>query len=155
PASLLRSSGLVQPGCRSFIPVRLGAGAAGAGAGRSNPMTRLMAPITTLALDLRRKLVDFLEDAFEVNDLYRLATEKLSFEDVRIAKEVDFSRAVSDVTFSLVEVVLRHGRLAELVLAVREARPNRVEAAQLAAALSLEGVAASFGGEDAIAGVVR
>ena len=94
-------------------------------------MTQVLPPIRSLTPELRDNLQAVLTSAFEVGDLFRFATERLAFDDVRIADEVDFSQKPSQVVFSLVEVALHYGRLPQLVLAVRDERPNREDARAL------------------------
>jgi hypothetical protein len=100
-------------------------------------MTQVIPQITSLVPEQRDKLQSFLTVAFEKEDLRRFATERLAFGDVRIADEVDFNEKPSQVAYSLIEEALRYGHLAELVLAVRDARPSREDANALLVAFGL------------------
>ena len=100
-------------------------------------------PIRSLTPELRDNLQAVLTLAFEVDGLRRFATERLAFDDVKFADEVNFSQTLSQVVFSLVEVALHHNRLAELVLAVRDVRPNREDVRALVEAFGLVVAAAA------------
>jgi Trypsin-like peptidase domain len=91
-------------------------------------------PLTT---ELRDKLQGVLKLAFDQMDLRRFATERLAFNDVKFADEVNFSQGKSKVAFEFVEIADQNARLGELVLAIQQVRPRRPDVAELVAAFGL------------------
>jgi hypothetical protein len=101
-------------------------------------------------MERRDHLQGVLTSAFEVDELLRFATERLAFDDVKIADEVNFNQGKSQVVFRLVEACENYGHLPELVLAIREARPARpdvktlVEVFDLVVAAAMQPVTAEI-----------
>ena len=93
-----------------------------------------MPPLTS---ELRNKLQGVLRLAFDPMDLYRFATERLAFDDVKFADEVNFNQGRSNIAFQFVKVADQNARLGELVLAIQQVRPRRPDVAELVAAFGL------------------
>jgi hypothetical protein len=89
-------------------------------------------PITP---DDQRAIADLLRAHFPAQDLRQMAAYDLAFETVRFATAVDFERPLDAVAFAFVQLAVLHGRVPELVRAMRVARPLVPEVGALAARL--------------------
>jgi len=95
---------------------------------------QVMNPLTPTR---RERLQNILMSAFDAKGLLQFATVRLAFDDVRFADAVNFSQATANVVFDLVGVAVQHGYVSQLVLALRDERPNLPETAALVAELGL------------------
>src|SRR5262249_27615487 len=104
---------------------------------------QVMNPLTSTQ---REKLQDCLMLAFDAKGLLQFATVRLVFDDVRFADAVNFNQPARDVAFDLIKVAVEHGYIKQLVLALRDERPNLPQAVALVADF---GVAPGGGGAPA------
>jgi hypothetical protein len=87
-----------------------------------------------VTLEFRLKLLSVLGEVYDKKDFRLLARMRLEFPEVRFEDAVNFDESDKEIASQIVKLAEQHGRVGDLVRAVKTDRPNSAEVAALVVA---------------------